>query len=71
MATLKRSRSSAVSIASSEAPISWTPCRASAPLCESFTARLRAVCPPSVGSNASGFSRSRMRSAISGRSGST
>ncbi len=71
MASLKSCRSSAFSMASREAPMSSTPWRASAPFRASATARLRAVCPPRVGSRTSGFSRARICSATSGVMGST
>ena len=48
-----------------------TPSRSRTPRRESSTARLRAVCPPTVGSSASGRSRSRIVSTASGVSGST
>ena len=65
------SRSSALAMASRLAPISSTPWRSSAPLSASASAVLSAVWPPMVGSSASGFSFSRMRSTISGTIGST
>ena len=54
----KRSRSSARQIASGSAPISSTRCLPSVPSSDSCRARSSAVPPPSVGSSASGFSRS-------------
>ena len=60
------SRSSATLVASSDAPISSTPCRASAPDSASATARLSAVWPPTVGSRASGFSRSMIAATVAG-----
>ena len=71
MASRNLSRSSATSMASTEAPINSTPWRASAPFLASAMARFRAVWPPTVGNTASGFSRARMASTISGVSGST
>ena len=56
MAALKRLRSSARAIASASAPIISTPHSARTPERFSSIARLSAVCPPSVGSSASGFS---------------
>jgi hypothetical protein len=43
-------------MARSDAPISSTLCRSSTPLSASSTARFSAVCPPTVGSSACGFS---------------
>mmetsp|Transcript_4742 Transcript_4742/g.14600 ORF Transcript_4742/g.14600 Transcript_4742/m.14600 type:complete len:256 (+) Transcript_4742:723-1490(+) len=71
MACLKSSRSSALLMASSLAPMSSTLCRSSAPLSDSATARLSAVCPPMVGRMASGFSFSRIFSTRSGVMGVT
>ena len=71
IASRKSCRSSALAIASSFAPISSTPWRASAPLFASAIAVLSAVCPPIVGSSASGFSRAMIFSTISGVIGST
>ncbi len=65
MQSLKRCRSSAFSIASSCAPISWQPYFARMPCFASWTARFSAVCPPMVGSTASGRSAARIRSAAS------
>jgi len=56
MVSLKSWRSSASCMARSEAPISSTPKRASTPLSARATARLSPVCPPTVGSRASGRS---------------
>ena len=70
MASRNFSRSSARSITSALAPISSTPCRASAPLACSFIAVLSAVCPPMVGRSASGFSRMMIFSTMSGVIGS-
>lgn len=64
MAWRNRSRSSALSIASREAPISSTPYRASTPSRTRSRAVLSAVCPPMVGSKASGRSFSMMRSRV-------
>ena len=56
IASLNFRRSSAFSMACSLAPIISTPCFASTPcLCRS-SAQFSAVCPPIVGSSASGFS---------------
>ena len=72
MADLNRSRSSAVAMASALAPIiSGVPGRPMRPFSCSAMARLRPVWPPSVGSTASGRSRSMIRSSTSGVSGST
>ncbi len=71
MASLNSCRSSPTSTARRLAPMSRTPSRSSTPLRLSSTARLRAVCPPTVGRRASGRSRSRMASTASGVSGST
>jgi hypothetical protein len=57
-------------MASRFAPMSFTPCRSSAPLFARATARFSAVWPPSVGRSASGFSRARICSANSGVMGS-
>ena len=55
IATLNRSRSSAVAMASAFAPISSTPCpRRARPRSTSSIARLSAVWPPSVGSSGVG-----------------
>ena len=70
-ASRKRSRSSATWIASRDAPISRTPWRASVPSSASSTARLSAVCPPTVGNTASGRSRAMIFSTIRAVSGST
>ena len=61
MAWRNSSRSSALSMASREAPISLHPVLAPAhPSRTRSSAQLRAVCPPMVGSSASGRSRSMM-----------
>ena len=59
------------SIASTSAPISSTPYFSRTPLLCSAIAALRAVCPPRVGSRASGRSLAMMRSTNSGVIGST
>ena len=69
-AVRKSSRSSARLIASTPAPISSTPSSASTPVSASWIARLSAVCPPIVGSSASGRSRSRTLRTPSTSSGS-
>ncbi len=71
MASLKRSRSSAVAMASGLAPITSTPLASSTPRSDSAMVRLSAVWPPRVGSRASGRSRSMMAVRTSGSSGST
>jgi hypothetical protein len=72
MAALNRSRSSAVAIASAVAPISsGAPGTPTALRSTSSIARLSAVWPPSVGSTASGRSRSMMAARWSASSGST
>ena len=71
MAALNRSLSSAVAIASGRAPMTSTPYRSSTPVSTSRMVRLRAVCPPRVGSSASGRSLSMMASSTSGSRGST
>ena len=70
MASRNLSRSSARSITSALAPISSTPWRASVPAACSFMAMLSAVCPPMVGSRASGRSRRMIFSTRSGVIGS-
>ncbi len=71
MAARKRSRSSALSITSALAPIISTPRRSSTPLFASSMPQFSAVCPPMVGSRASGRSFSRMRVTTSRVIGST
>ena len=71
MASLKSCRSSPISTARRLAPMSRMPSRSRTPRRLSSTARFRAVCPPTVGSTASGRSRSRMAATASGVSGST
>ena len=63
-------RSSAVRIASRFAPISSTSYSASTPFSDSSTARFSAVCPPSVGRNASGRSRAMISASVGASSGS-
>ena len=71
IAFLKRSRSSAVAIASALAPISsGVPGTPTTPRSNNAIAKLSPVCPPKVGSTASGFSRAIMSSKISGVRGS-
>ena len=70
MACLKSLRSSAVWMASILAPMSSTPKRSSVPSSCSATARFSAVWPPTVGSSASGRSRSMILATNSGVSGS-
>ena len=70
MASLNFCRSSPFSIASAFAPIMRTPCFSSVPAwCRSIET-LSAVCPPSVGSSASGFSLTMIFSMTSGVIGS-
>ncbi len=66
----KRPRSSAFSMASRLAPMSSTPCSASTPISSSFSAVLSPVCPPIVGSSASGFSLAMILATTSGVIGS-
>ena len=70
IASLKRRRSSPTSTARREAPMRRMPSRSSTPRRDSSTARFSAVWPPTVGSTASGRSRSRIFSTTSGVSGS-
>ncbi len=70
IAALKRSRSSALRIAATSAPISSTPYLSSTPRRASSSAMLSAVCPPTVGRIASGCSAAMMRSSTSGTIGS-
>ena len=67
---LNNSRSSALSIASRSEPMSSTPSRSSEPSCASSLAIFRAVCPPIPARRAHGFSISKIRRTVSGRSGS-
>ena len=71
MARSKRSRSSALSMASWLAPISSTPNRSSTPSRTRSSAQFRAVCPPMVGSRASGRSFSMMLATVRHSTGST
>ncbi len=70
MASANSSRSSAIRIARASAPSSSTPHRSSTPLSYSSSATFSAVCPPMVGSSASGRSRSMIRSTHSAVMGS-
>jgi hypothetical protein len=70
IASRKSLRSSAISMASRLAPISSTPNRSSTPMSASASEVLRPVCPPMVGSSASGRSFSMMRATTSGVMGS-
>ena len=65
-----RSRSSARRMVSSGVPSRRTPYRSSTPAAARSTARLRPVCPPSVGSRPSGRSCAMMRSTTGTVSGS-
>ena len=71
MASRNRRRSSALAMASGEAPISLTPRRASVPSLASAMAVLSAVWPPMVGRSASGRSFSMILATIAGVTGST
>jgi len=71
MAARKAARSSARWMTSASAPIISTPQSASTLACCSSMARLSAVCPPRVGSSASGRSISMMCVTVSTSSGST
>ncbi len=71
IASLKSRRSSPTSTARRLAPMRRMPSRSSTPRRDSSTARFSAVWPPTVGSTASGRSRSRIFSTTSGVSGST
>ena len=64
MALRKRSRSSAMSIASREAAINSTPYFSSTPSRTRSSAQFSAVCPPIVGSSAFGRSLAMMRSTV-------
>ena len=70
IASRKRWRSSALSMASALAPIICTPYFSSVPSLNSASAVLSAVCPPIVGSSASGRSFSMIFATISGVIGS-
>jgi hypothetical protein len=71
IASLNSCRSSATLIAVVEAPISSTLNLSSVPAAARSIARFSAVWPPTVGSSASGRSRSMIAARISGVSGST
>jgi hypothetical protein len=71
MAAPNSFRSSAILIARSSAPINSTSCFSSVPSFTNAIATLRAVCPPIVGSSASGRSRSITLATHSGVTGST
>ncbi len=71
MAVLNWSRSSAVAMATALAPISSTPKSSRTPRSERPKARFRPVCPPMVGNNASGRSRSTTALSTSRSNGST
>ena len=71
IASRKRRRSSALSMTSPLAPIISTPNFSSVPSRSSARPVLRAVCPPMVGSRASGRSRSITLATIAGVIGST
>ena len=71
MASRNFSRSSALSIAAASAPISSTPYFASVPSRSSASAVLSAVCPPMVGSTASGRSLAMIEATTAGVIGST
>ena len=68
--SLNRPRSSAFSMTSRSAPIISTPWRSSTPLRARLAATFRAVCPPMVGSNASGCSLAMISATTSGVIGS-
>ncbi len=70
IAMRNNSRSSAMRMASREAPISSTPYLSSVPSSARSSAQFNAVWPPMVGSNASGFSLAMMRSTVAGLIGS-
>ena len=70
MAWRNSSRSSARAMARRSAPINSTPCRISVSLSARAMAQFSAVCPPMVGSRASGFSFSMIRATNSGVIGS-
>ncbi len=70
IASRNSSRSSALAMASRLAPMSCTLYFASVPSSASFIAALSAVCPPIVGSSASGRSFSMILATISGVIGS-
>ena len=70
IAARNSARSSAVAMALRSAPMSCTPCRARMPESASAMVTLRALCPPMVGSSASGRSASITRSTMPGSTGS-
>ncbi len=70
IASRKRRRSSAISIAARLAPISSTPYSASTPMSSSASAVLSPVCPPIVGRSASGRSSAMIEATTSGVIGS-
>ena len=70
IACLNSSRSSASAIAVGVAPMSCTLYFSSSPSSWSFMAKLRPVCPPTVGKMASGRSLMRICSTASGVNGS-
>ena len=70
MASMKRSRSSALSMASWLAPMSSTPAACSTPSRTKSKAQLRAVWPPMVGNSASGRSASMMLATVRHSTGS-
>jgi hypothetical protein len=70
IASRNLSRSSALSMTSAFAPISSQPYFVSTPAASSFSAVFSAVCPPMVGSSASGRSFAMIFSTISGVIGS-
>ena len=71
MAWRNSSRSSALSMASLRAPISSTPYLSSTPRVARVSAVFSPVCPPMVGSSASGRSAAMIFSTMSGVIGST
>ncbi len=71
IASRKRCRSSALRIEETDAPRSSTPYSSKVPLSCSSMARLRAVCPPRVGSRASGRSWRIISATVSAVRGST
>ena len=70
IASRNNSRSSALAMASREAPINSTPYFSSVPSSARASATLSAVCPPMVGSRASGFSAAMIFATNSGVIGS-
>ena len=71
MARMKRSRSSALSMASWLAPMSSTPNDSTTPSRTRSRAQLSAVCPPIVGNSASGRSASMILATVRHSTGST